>query len=167
MAFDTKSLSGYRLDRRVILVSTFAGPVEAVTARNTLRATLEDLDREVSELFHAQGGIVDCEQVAKIYARAGLHNDMGWHQERPLTVKGSELFWELPEGACVEDAENLLVSIGAIAVVVHVSDPVGDDWRSAPAPFPIPDGFLDDDVDPGDSDEDAFPTQTIPKRTLH
>jgi hypothetical protein len=168
MGLDPKSCTGCRFDQGVVLVSTFAGPVEAVTARNTLRATLDDLARDVEELFRAQGGVVDGEQVAKIYARVGLRNDMGWRQERPLTVKGAELVWELPEGVHVEDAENLLVSLGAIAVVAHVTVPGDEEWRAAPAPFPIQSEFFDEDFDPSESDEDdAFPTQTVPKRTLH
>jgi len=167
MVFDPETASGYGFDQGVVLVCTFTGPVEAVTARDTLRATLADLAREVRDLFLEQDGVVDGEQVAKIYARAGLRNDMGWQQERPITVKGAELVWELPEGAHVDDAENLLVSLGAIAVVAHVTVPGSEDWRDAPAPFPLPNGFLDEELDPDEAEDDAYPTQTIPKRTLH
>jgi hypothetical protein len=168
MVFDPETVSGYGFDQGVVLISTFSGPVEAVTARDTLRATLDDLAREVRELFRSQNGVVDGEQVARIYARAGLRNDMGWQQERPIRVKGAELVWELPDGAHVDDAENLLVSLGAIAVVAHVTVPGGEEWRAAPAPFPIPGGLLDEGFDLDEAeDDDAFPTQTIPKRTLH
>jgi len=166
MGADHKSCVGCWLGEGVVLVSTFNGPVEATTARKTLRATLDDLAGEVRELFSTQGGIVDCEQIAKIYARAGLHNDVGWQQDKPLTVKGAELIWELPEGAHAEDAENLLVSLGAISVVAHLTSADDEDWRSAPAPFPIPDGFLEDEYEGAEPDED-YATQNVPKRTLH
>jgi len=169
MVFDSIMASGYGFDQGVVLVCTFAGPVEAVTARNTLRATLDDLAREVKELFDEHNGVVEGEQVAKIYARAGLRNDMGWQQERPLAARGAELIWDLPEGVHVDDAENLVVSLGAIAVVAHVAVPGAEEWRAAPAPIPLPDGFLEEDFDSdeADDDDDSFPTQTIPKRTLH
>lgn len=168
MGHDAKHDHAYRYERGVVLVSAFAGPVEATTARSTLRATLADLAAEVGELFRAQGGIVDGEQVSRIYARVGLRNDMGWQQQRPVTTKGAELIWELPEGAYVEDAENLLVSLGALSVVAHHPAYDDDAWRAAPAPFPLGGPLPDDEPEQADADEDeSYPTQAIPKRNLH
>jgi hypothetical protein len=157
-----------RAGRGVVMVARFAGPLEAATARSTLEATLDELASEVDELFELSGGVVEVEQVQRIYARSGLRNEVGWHQDRPIRVKGAELIWELPEGADIEDAENLLVSIGALSVVAHRAAGVGEEWRMAPHPFPIELPVDDDDPERSDQDQDdGYPTLVIPKRTLH
>jgi hypothetical protein len=168
MGLDPKWGACHSLARGVKVVARFADARKARTARSTLNTTLDDLEREVSELFESLGGVVEGEQVARIYARAGLHNDVGWRQERPIIVRGEELQWELPEGAEIDDAENLLVSLGALSVVIHRPASFEEAWRVAPHPFPIELPFDEDSPDPHDSsDEDGYPTAQIPKRTLH
>jgi hypothetical protein len=152
----------------VVLVARFAGPIEAATARSTLRATLDDLAREVAELFRESGGVVAVEQVERIYSRSGLRNDVGWQQDRPIKARGAELIWELPDGVDIEDAENLLVSLGALSVVAHRAASFDEEWRMAPVPFPIDLPIDDDDLEHPEQDaEDGYPTMVIPKRTLH
>lgn len=152
----------------VVMVATFTGPIEAATAGSTLKATLEDLVGQVDELFRAQSGVVDADQIGQIYARVGLRNDVGWQQDRALFVDGAELTWELPEGALADDAENLLVSLGALNVVVHRPTGQGEAWRCAPVPFPLGGVPFEDNLE-GDCtiDDDIYSTSGAPKRTLH
>ncbi len=147
-----------------VVIARFSNADEAAGARDTLSELFNRLNLETSELFVKQGGCADASDIARIYERSGLQNEIGWEQLFPILVSGPDIAWALPIGARKEDAENLLWNLGAHDVAVHEQTPSNEDWRMAPNPMGGPSVSID---------EGAFIPEELPlavssrKRTLH
>ena len=164
---DSHALLGFNAD--LLVVAGFDSAAEAAEARASLNKLLAELKRETEELFAAQGGVADGDQLARIYERHGLRNDCGWEQERPIAVSGEELLWELADGVDLEDVESLLWTLGARDVIVHDRRLTDEPRREAPHPMsmPVPDDDEDQDQVVAVDDDDSYVTVSIRKRILH
>jgi hypothetical protein len=164
---DSHALLGFQGD--LLVVAGFDSAAEAAAARASLNDLLADLKRETEELYASQGGVADGDQLARIYERHGLRNDCGWEQERPISVSGDELLWELAEGVDLEDVESLLWTLGARDVIVHDRRLTDEPWREAPHPMsmPVPDDEEESDQVIAVDDDDCYVTVSIRKRILH
>ena len=122
---------------------------------------------QVTDLFESNGGEAHVSEIDRIYTVHGLRNDSGWEQDLPVLVQGPDIAWALPPGAHMEDAENLLWTMGASDVSIHQQSTDAEDWRTAPHPMAmaIPE---EDDSAPFDLEVDE-PVAVISsrKRTLH
>ena len=126
--------------------------------------TLSSAEKDVTALFERGGGIAESHEVSAIYRRYGFHNDCGWQQTMPIFVEGSYLFWELPEGMPAEEAEQLLVALGALSVR-REDDFEEDLLKNVPHPAAL---FLSEleDLQDFDDDESTF-VEGCDKKTIH
>ncbi len=149
----------------ITIVARFADPVRAEVAKSTIEEMLKNAEVEVDALFEKQGGIADIADVADIYTRFGFHNDIGWKYEIPIALLEEEIIWELPEGLIPEEAQILLLALGAEAISVQTDDE-NEQWRQARHPGAML--ILEDDHDfwEYDDEESTRPSLSI-KRTLH
>ncbi|MCP4676513.1 MAG: hypothetical protein GY854_13565 [Deltaproteobacteria bacterium] len=112
------------------LIASFDDPLRAETARETIENMLVQAGKEVDDLFERQGGIADISDVTEIYIRYGFYNDIGWKHETPLVAVGNELLWELPEGLVIEEAQMVLLALGAQTTTLQIEE--GRElWREA------------------------------------
>ena len=112
----------------VHIVARFVDVAQAAAAKDAVTETLAHAEREVQSLYRRQNGIADSLEVGKIYERHGFTNDSGWRQERPLTTTAEELYWQIPDGMDLAEAKHLLVSFGALSVIIGGVDeeiPIG------------------------------------------
>lgn len=157
---------GYGNDLRTVLVARFDSTDEAAIVQDTLESIFDELTREVEDLFERNGGQAHALEISKIYATRGFRNDSGWDQDLPILIHDRDLAWTLPIGAHVEDAENLLLTLGAQDVAIHQQGTDTEDWRTAPHPMimVVPDEeswFMEGD------DDEPIAMVTTRKRTLH
>ncbi|MCP4606967.1 MAG: hypothetical protein GY847_41725 [Proteobacteria bacterium] len=150
----------------VTIITRFADPVGAETARSTIEEMLNCAEKEVDELFVRQGGIAEVADISNIYARFGFQNDIGWRHETPIISSGDELIWELPEGLILEEAQVLLLALGAQAIAVQVNEEE-EQWRQALHPIAML--FLEEDRDflEHEDEESIRPSSSIIKKILH
>jgi len=156
----------YGNDLRTVLVARFDSADEAAIVQDTLESIFDELTSEVEDLFERNGGEAHALEIAKIYAIRGFRNDSGWEQDIPILVHDRDLAWTLPIGAHVEDAENLLLTLGASDVAIHQQGVDAEEWRTAPHPMIM---VVPDDeawFHEGDDDE-PISMVTTRKRTLH
>ncbi|HUT79016.1 MAG TPA: hypothetical protein VM285_15060, partial [Polyangia bacterium] len=161
--------SGAGEGRFAALAALFASDDDAMNAAASINATLEEAALEADRLFAGRGGVAESAELDRIYGRFGLRNTSGWRQERPLAAAGHEVLWQLPAGAPVDEAEQLLLSHGAKAV--RVIDRFDEGWKVAPHPLAIP--FVDEES--GEVFYDLVKVEDAPhrghplarKRTLH
>ncbi len=149
----------------VMIVARFADSLRAESASSTIEEMLLSAASEVDALFERQGGVADIADVSDIYTRYGFRNDVGWRHEIPIITEENEVFWELPEGLVVEEAQILLLALGAQAIAVQHADEE-EMWRHSFPPGAML--MLDEDADSGDSEEDEQPRPPLAqKKILH
>ncbi len=154
-------------DDRDIVIARFDSGREAEATRSALESMFDSIAEKVIELFERNGGEAHVNEIEKIYAIHGLRNDSGWEQDLPVLVQGPDIAWALPTGAYVEDAENLLWTMGASNVSIHQQTANSEDWKTAPHPMAMTIPEAEDDA-PFDIEIDE-PVAVIAtrKRTLH
>lgn len=158
-----------KLDNSIAIVSQFADAAQAEAARSTIEGMLTSAGREVEELFKSQGGIADIREVSEIYARYGFSNNYGWNHEKPLVAIEEELFWEVPQGMVLEEAQILLLALGAQMVAVRLEN--DDELWSHPFP-PLAWLPLEEDCDfcgqeEEDEEEESPRLASSEKKILH
>ena len=122
-------MRGYQA-RSAAIIASFDNPLRAESARQTIENMLVQAGREVDDLFERQGGIANITDVADIYIRYGFYNDIGWKHETPLVAVGNELVWELPEGLVIEEAQLVLLALGAQTATLQLEEDE-ELWREA------------------------------------
>lgn len=154
-------------DDRAIVIARFDSGREAEATRSALESMFDDIAEKVTELFECNGGEAHVSEIDKIYTAHGLRNDSGWEQDLPVLVQGLDIAWALPAGAYVEDAENLLWTMGASNVSIHQQATNSEDWRTAPHPMAMTIPEEEEDA-PFDIEVDE-PVAVVAtrKRTLH
>jgi hypothetical protein len=146
------------------LAARFKDVFTATCARKTISDSLTAAEKEVSDLFEKKGGIADSSDIYIIYSRYGFRNDCGWRQETPLSQEDSIIYWEIPDGMMVDEAEQLLLAFGALSV--HREDIFDDELlRRVPHPAAL---FLSEIEDIRDFDEDDLCfSESCEKKILH
>ena len=152
---------------RTILIARFKSSAEAEEGQASLEYIFDEVATKTSELFSEQNGVADISDVAKIYARHGLRNDVGWEQDYPVLASDKDLAWALPAGAYIEDAQNLLLTLGATHVAVHHQNEDSEEWRFAPHPMMMSIIEEEYNFESELEDEESFSVISLQKRTLH
>jgi hypothetical protein len=120
----------------------------------------------VDELFEKQNGTAEIAEVSSIYSRYGFRNDCGWAYEHPLVANGENVLWAMPDGMFWEDAQTLLLALGAELIAVQ---PEIDQYPSLPFEQPVlkvP--AAEGDVDFVEVDEEDTIIISLPeKKILH
>ena len=149
-----------------MILATFSDSVQAKLAKSTIDEMLISAEREMAELFEKQNGMAEIGDVSNIYSRYGFRNDCGWTHEQPLIANGENVLWAMPDGMFWEDAQTLLLALGAELIAVQ---PEVDQYPSLPfeqedLKFELTDG----DVDFIDADEEEAMIISLPeKKILH
>ena len=148
------------------IIGHFVDVTQAEAASAVISKTLDHAEREVQALFNRRNGVAEAAEVGRIYERHGFTNDSGWHQERPLSHAGEELLWEIPEGMDVAEAQNLLVSLGALSVTID--EETNDDVLTAiPHPAAVFLAEMENDFIDIDDEERLLPYCQSEKKLLH
>jgi hypothetical protein len=149
-----------------MILATFSDAIQAKLAKSTIDEMLISAAREVEELFEKQNGTAEIDDVSDIYSRYGFRNDCGWTHEQPLITNGENVLWAMPDGMFWEDAQTLLLALGAELIAVQ---PEMDQYPSLPFEqdtFNFE--FADGDVDFVDADEEDTMIISLPeKKILH
>lgn len=152
-------------DAPVTIIAQFSDAGQAESARVKIEEMLTMAQNEVDALFAKQGGVAEAADVASIYSRYGFHNDIGWQYDVPIITSDDELYWELPEGLVAEEAELLLLALGAQAMTMG-SMAGREFWREGF--YPMAFMAVDDDDDFFDPAEDELSPRAMPdKKILH
>lgn len=146
------------------LAARFKDSFTAACARKAISDSLAAAEKEVSDLFKKKDGVADSSDIYAIYARYGFQNDCGWRQQTPLIQEEVMIFWEIPDGMLVEEAEQLLSAFGAFSV--RREDVFDNELlRRVPHPAAL---FLSEIEDVRDFDEDdLFFGESCEKKILH
>ncbi len=149
-----------------MVLATFSDAVQAKLAKSTIDEMLDSAERETDELFEKQNGVAEIEDVANIYSRYGFRNDCGWTHEHPLIANGENVLWAMPDGMFWEDAQTLLLALGAELIAVQ---PEIEQYPTLPFENPELDTPADDgDVDFAEIDEEDTMIISLPeKKILH
>ena len=153
-----------------MILATFSDPVQAKLAKTTIDEMLISAEQEVEQLFQNQDGVAEIAEVSSIYSRYGFRNDCGWTHEQLLVANGENVLWAMPDGMFWEDAQTLLLALGAELIAVQ---PDADQYPSlpfeqgSPLKFTWADGDVEFiEVDEADA-EDAMVIALPEKKTLH
>lgn len=146
------------------IVAQFPDDVLAETVCEAINEALSNAAREVDALFERQNGVANIAEVSEIYLRYGFHNDSGWQQYRPLTAENDFLFWEVPEGMKLEEAEQLIAAFGAVSLMVE-NDADDALLREVPHPAALFLSEIDDAFDT--DDDDPIILHSEKKKTFH
>jgi hypothetical protein len=146
------------------LEARFKNNPAAEFVKKAVTDTLSSAEKEVTALFERGGGVADSHEVSAVYKRYGFYNDCGWQQSRPIFVEGSTLFWEIPDGMLMEEAEQLLVALGALSV--RREDYLDEDLlKNVPHPAAL---FLSELEELQDfDDDDIVGMEGCDKKTIH
>ncbi len=157
-------MRGYQA-RSIAIIASFDTSRQAESARQTIENMLAQAGTEVDDLFERQGGVADIADVADIYVRYGFFNDTGWKHETPLIAVGNELVWELPEGLVIEEAQIVLLALGAQTASLQLEEDE-ELWREALHPstrFLLEDESILADIE----EEEQVAPVFIAKKILH
>jgi len=158
------------------IVAGFDSPDEARFAKDAIDELLTGALIDVTTLVEHGGGQADSTDVARIFARQGLGENIDWGPQNSPIVSGDELAWDVPRSFELEDAYTLLSAVGAKQVAVQ--DQVIEPWRDAAYPLGMAlveednecDGCEQVEVFRADDSFDSFEplySAIIQKRTLH
>ncbi len=142
------------------------------TAEKALKALTETLsaaEKEATLLFERQGGMAESRDIAAIYTKFGFLNDCGWQQTRPIVLRDTTLFWELPEGMVEEEAAEWLTAFGPISIDRDALSDEEDLLGLVPHPAAL---FLSELDEMQDFDDDEQPSrgegsEGLEKKTIH
>jgi hypothetical protein len=148
------------------IVARFVDVTQAEAARAVISKTLDHAEREVQTLFNRRDGVADAAEIGRIYERHGFANDSGWCQERPLSRAGEELLWEIPEGMDTGEAQDLLVSLGALSVTIG-EETEDDILNVVPHPAAVFLTEMEDDFIDIEDEECLLPYCQAEKKLLH
>lgn len=146
------------------LAARFKNNHTAESVQIAVSSTLSAAQNDVAALFDRGGGIAESYEVSAIYTRYGFHNDCGWQQTTPIFVEGATLFWEIPDGMLIDEAEHLLAAFGALSI--RTEDRFDEDLlQNIPHPAAL---FLSEIEDLQEFDEDdASRLEGWNKKTIH
>jgi len=148
-----------------MILARFSDAMQAEVAKSTIEEMLASAKGEVTELLERQNGVAEMIDLAEIYSRYGFRNDCGWSYDRAIVANGQDIVWEVPEGMFVEDAQLLLLALGAQFVAVQ---PDGDQELWAQGPHPAALMLLAEELDLPDLDDDEPSHSAMPeKKVLH
>ena len=158
-------MSNDQTEKPAFILARFSDAMQAEVAKSTIEEMLASADEEVAKLLSAQGGIAEMADVTRIYARYGFKNDAGWKNEDGLNASGQDIIWAMPEGMFANDAEILLMALGAQFVAVE-PDIEPAFWPNGPHPEEYL--RLTGEIDWIDSDEEELQLPALPeKKILH
>ena len=146
------------------LAARFKNNSAADRAHQAVNDTLATAQKEVAALFAQQGGVADASDVAAIYVKYGFRNDCGWQQDTPIWVEEATLYWEIPDGMHLDEAEQLLLAFGAISIKQE-SAFEDDLMRIVPHPAALFLSELEDMPDFDDDEPSCF--ESCDKKTIH
>jgi len=152
-----------------IVVARFNDSKGAHKGRKAIEKLFEELEEEIQELFATQDGEAHAFEIAPIYARRGLRNDIGWEQSYPMLTSGENIAWALPPGADPEDARSILMDLGAVDIAIHMQNEEPEEWQTMPHPAiaTIPEEDDEDDFEMRLPHEENVELFTFKKRTIH
>jgi hypothetical protein len=148
----------------IMILATFSDAVQAKLAKSTIDEMLVTAEEEVDELFEKQDGVAEIDDVSNIYSRYGFRNDCGWTHEHPLIANGENVLWAMPDGMFWEDAQTLLLALGAelIAVQPEIEEYPSLPFEQPELNVPAADGEVDFiEVDEEDTMIISFPEKKI------
>jgi hypothetical protein len=152
------------LDEPIVMVASFPDSKRAEEARGAIQDILDRARVEVDSLFERQGGVADISDVKAIYARFGFRNDVGWAQEQPVIADGNEMIWEVPAGMVLEEAQLLLLALGAQDMTIQPND---EDESWLQSFHPLARLFWDDEPDVADVEKELVRPILVEKKILH
>lgn len=158
------------------IAAEFESPDEAAVAKAMIDELLDGAMAEVDELLALGGGQADSADVARIFAKHGLGENIDWGPHNSPAVCGDQMAWDVPASFDLEEAYTLLSALGAkeVALCEQVTEP----WRTAT--YPVGMAMVEEEcncdhcehVEIFDMDEsfdrfDPFYSAMLQKRTLH